>query len=114
MKGVAKAYLVESKWREERYIAPLEEYMKNGHFSSTYPMLITNSYVGMGDVASKEAFDWISNDPKMLVACTTICRVMDDIVTHQVCVYIYVCLCVCIWVYLPMFSRIRIETLKVN
>ncbi|GLU23522.1 hypothetical protein SLE2022_395200 [Rubroshorea leprosula] len=83
MKGVAKAYLVESKWREEGYIAPLEEYMKNGHFSSTYPMLITNSYVGMGNVASKEAFDWISNDPKMLVACTTICRVMDDIVTHQ-------------------------------
>ncbi|GLT69694.1 hypothetical protein SLA2020_418250 [Shorea laevis] len=37
----------------------------------------------MGEVASKEAFDWISNDPKMVKACAIICRLMDDIVSHE-------------------------------
>ncbi|GLT50329.1 hypothetical protein SLA2020_238210 [Shorea laevis] len=46
-------------------------------------MLITNSLVGMGEVASKEAFDWISNDPRMVKACAIICRLMDDIVSNE-------------------------------
>ncbi|GLU07984.1 hypothetical protein SLE2022_249200 [Rubroshorea leprosula] len=83
IKRVAKAYLVESKWREEGYVPLLEEYMKNALISSSYPMVATNSYVGMGNVASKEAFEWISNDPKILMASAIICRLMNDIVTCQ-------------------------------
>ncbi|GKU85980.1 hypothetical protein SLEP1_g574 [Rubroshorea leprosula] len=82
-KRVAKAYFVESKWREEGYAPSFEEYMKNAQISSGYPMLVTNSYVGMGNVASKEAFEWISNDPKMLMASAILSRLMNDIVSHQ-------------------------------
>ncbi|GLT42239.1 hypothetical protein SLA2020_162520 [Shorea laevis] len=82
-KRVAKAYFVESKWRKEGYVPSFEEYMKNAQISSGYPMLVTNSYVGMGNVASKEAFEWISNDPKMLMASAILSRLMNDIVSHQ-------------------------------
>ncbi|GLT69693.1 hypothetical protein SLA2020_418240 [Shorea laevis] len=83
MKRVMKAYFDEAKWRQEGFIPPLEEYMKTALITCAYPMLITNSFVGMGEVASKEAFDWISNDPKMVKACAIICRLMDDIVSHE-------------------------------
>ncbi|GLU07978.1 hypothetical protein SLE2022_249140 [Rubroshorea leprosula] len=82
-KRAAKAYFVESKWREEGYVPPFEEYMKNAQISSLCPTLVTNSYVGMGNVASKEAFEWISNDPKMLIASAILSRLMNDIVSHQ-------------------------------
>ncbi|GLT50322.1 hypothetical protein SLA2020_238140 [Shorea laevis] len=83
MKRVVKSYFDEAKWRQEGYIPPLEEYMQTALITCAYPMLITNSFVGMGEVASKEAFDWISNDPKMLKACAIISRLMDDIVSHE-------------------------------
>ncbi|KAJ4847830.1 hypothetical protein Tsubulata_011785 [Turnera subulata] len=34
--------------------------------------------------ASKEVFDWLATDPKTLVAAADHCRLMDDIVTHEV------------------------------
>ncbi|GKU85976.1 hypothetical protein SLEP1_g570 [Rubroshorea leprosula] len=89
-KRAAKAYFVESKWREEGYAPSFEEYMKNAQISSGYPMLVTNSYVGMGNVASKEAFEWISNDPKMLMASAILSRLMNDIVSHQSAVECYI------------------------
>ncbi|GLT97888.1 hypothetical protein SLE2022_154320 [Rubroshorea leprosula] len=84
MKKTMKAYLNEAKWRQEVYVPPIEEYMQVALISSAYPMLITNSYVAMGEVATKEAFDWISNDPKILKASTIICRLMDDISSRGV------------------------------
>ncbi|GLT48483.1 hypothetical protein SLA2020_221050 [Shorea laevis] len=83
MKRAMKSYFDEAKWRQEGCIPPLEEYMQTALISTTYPMLITNSFVGMGEVATNEAFDWISKEPKMLKACTIICRLMDDIVSHE-------------------------------
>ncbi|GLU14901.1 hypothetical protein SLE2022_314420 [Rubroshorea leprosula] len=83
MKRIVKAYLAEAKWCQESYVPLMEEYMQVALISSTYPMLITNSLVGMGEVATKEVFDWISNTPQMLKASTIIGRLTDDIVTHE-------------------------------
>ena len=47
-------------------------------------MLTITSFVAMGDIATKEAFDWVSNDPKMVRASSIVCRLMDDIVSHEV------------------------------
>ncbi|GKU94692.1 hypothetical protein SLEP1_g8145 [Rubroshorea leprosula] len=83
MKQTIKVYFREAKWREEGYVPPVEEYMQVALISCGYPMLITNSLVGMGEVATKEAFDWISNDPKMVKACSIVNRLMDDIVSRE-------------------------------
>ncbi|GLT39855.1 hypothetical protein SLA2020_140220 [Shorea laevis] len=37
----------------------------------------------MGKDTSKEVFDWLSNNPKILVAFKIIGRLRNDIVTHQ-------------------------------
>ncbi|PKI71251.1 hypothetical protein CRG98_008351 [Punica granatum] len=37
----------------------------------------------MGDVASKDAFEWLLSDPKILCGSKLVCRCMDDIVTRK-------------------------------
>ncbi|KDP39014.1 hypothetical protein JCGZ_00771 [Jatropha curcas] len=37
----------------------------------------------MGDIVTKESFDWLFSDPKILKASKIICRLMDDIVSHK-------------------------------
>ncbi|GLT55751.1 hypothetical protein SLA2020_288440 [Shorea laevis] len=83
MKRTVKAYFNEAKWRQESYVPLMDEYMQVALISSACPMVITNSFVGRGEDATKEVFDWISNNPKMLKASTIICRLTDDIVSHE-------------------------------
>nr|AIO10965.1 TPS02 [Liquidambar formosana]AMD82310.1 trans-beta-guaiene synthase [Liquidambar formosana] len=83
MKNLVQVYFVEAKWFNEGYIPPMEEYMPVALLSCGYPMLITASFVGMGEVVTKEAFDWVFNNPKIVKASSIINRLMDDIVSHQ-------------------------------
>ncbi|KAL6314157.1 hypothetical protein AAG906_011899 [Vitis piasezkii] len=83
MKRQIHSYFVEAKWLNQEYTPTLDEYMSNGLESSGYPMLITTSFVGMGDIATKEAFDWVFSYPKMVRASSIIGRLMDDIVSHE-------------------------------
>ena len=43
------------------------------------------SFLGMGDIITKEAFDWIFNNPKIIAASSVIGRLMDDMKSHKVC-----------------------------
>lgn len=47
-------------------------------------MLSVTSFVLMGTVATREAFDWMSKDPLIVKASSVICRLSDDIVGHEV------------------------------
>ena len=38
----------------------------------------------MGDAVTKETFDWIFNEPKIVRASAIVCRLMDDMVSHKV------------------------------
>ncbi|KAG6634389.1 hypothetical protein CIPAW_12G115200 [Carya illinoinensis] len=51
--------------------------------SFSYSTLATTSFVGMGNIANREVFEWISNGPKIVTASAIICRLMDDIVSHK-------------------------------
>ncbi|XP_031284201.1 alpha-copaene synthase-like [Pistacia vera] len=83
MKTLVQAYFVEAKWCNEGYIPTVEEYLKVSLVTTTYKMLATTSFLGMGQIADKKAFDWLANDPKIITASTIICRLMDDIVSHK-------------------------------
>ncbi|KAJ4718963.1 Terpene synthase [Melia azedarach] len=74
---------VEAKWFNESYVPTIEEYMEVALISVCYLMLATISFVGMGDIATKESFEWISSNPKIVRASSVICRLMDDIVSHK-------------------------------
>ncbi|KAK9041756.1 hypothetical protein V6N11_016846 [Hibiscus sabdariffa] len=83
MKRQSQVYCVEAKWFHENYIPTMEEYMSIASMSSAYPNLTIASLVGMEDNITKDTFIWAFNVPKMLKASSTICRLMDDVVTHK-------------------------------
>uniref|UniRef100_A0A1W7HBX5 Terpene synthase n=1 Tax=Scoparia dulcis TaxID=107240 RepID=A0A1W7HBX5_SCODU len=84
IKEVARAYFDEAKWREENYTPTMEEYMSVATRSSGYVSLIVISFLGIdGNIANREAFDWVLSEPDMVKATTIICRLIDDMVGHQ-------------------------------
>ncbi|KAM7473339.1 hypothetical protein LguiB_020582 [Lonicera macranthoides] len=83
MKELAKAYFEEAKWYNEGYVPTVEEYMKIALVSISYKMLAITSFVGMGKSVTKQAFDWVSNNPLIVKASSVIARLMDDMAGHQ-------------------------------
>ncbi|XP_010545915.1 PREDICTED: alpha-humulene/(-)-(E)-beta-caryophyllene synthase-like [Tarenaya hassleriana] len=79
----AKGYHKEAKWLREDYVATFKEYKENGIFLCAYYAAITSSFVGTGDVAKLDAFEWLSSYPKVFVASLIISRFMDDISTYE-------------------------------
>ncbi|KAK9151967.1 hypothetical protein Syun_010276 [Stephania yunnanensis] len=82
MKEVVRAYFVEAKWCNEGYVPKMEEYMRLALVTSAYYMLTATSFVGMGKIVSKEAFDWVNNS-KLVKASCIIGRIMDDLVSRE-------------------------------
>ncbi|XP_048141823.1 (-)-germacrene D synthase-like isoform X2 [Rhodamnia argentea] len=84
MKKQARGYFHEAKWFHTRYTPTLEEYMPLALLTSGYEVLSITALVGMGDVVTRDAFEWLLGDRKILKASQIICRLMDDIASHQV------------------------------
>ncbi|XLU62421.1 hypothetical protein S245_021630, partial [Arachis hypogaea] len=78
-----QGYLVEAKWCDEKYVPTYEEYKINGIATSTCPLQMT-ILIGLGEFATKDMFDWILNNPKVMKAVSLIARLMDDLGTHKV------------------------------
>ncbi|PHT55771.1 hypothetical protein CQW23_04257 [Capsicum baccatum] len=83
MKKLLRAYFQEAKWYHGKNIPTVEQYVKNGAPSSTYHLIATTSWLGMVEVATKDAFDWIATEPLILVASDIIARLLNDLVTHE-------------------------------
>ncbi|KAL5802601.1 hypothetical protein ACOSQ4_030906 [Xanthoceras sorbifolium] len=83
MKDVVRHYLLESKWYDQRYVPTMEEYMGVALVTSCYTMVPATSFLGMGDIVTKEAFEWVLSKPKMTKGASVVCRLMDDIVSHK-------------------------------
>ncbi|KAG6637489.1 hypothetical protein CIPAW_11G181600 [Carya illinoinensis] len=61
----------------------MDEYMPLALVTSAYAMLVTTSLVGMGELVTKDSFEWLFSDPKIVVASAVVCRLMDDVVSHK-------------------------------
>ncbi|KAK9133649.1 hypothetical protein Scep_013177 [Stephania cephalantha] len=83
MKDLVRAYLVEAKWYSEGQMPRLDEYISNGLVSSAYYSLIIASLVGMGNIISKEGFEWVMDVPKPLRSSSLIARLFNDVTSHQ-------------------------------
>ena len=64
-------------------IPSIEEYMDVALVSIGYIALATTSLVGMGDIVTNEAFDWLTSNPKIMSSSSLIARLMDDIKSHK-------------------------------
>ncbi|CAI0378694.1 unnamed protein product [Linum tenue] len=83
VKHIVRAFIKEARWYNAGYAATMEENLPNGYTSIGYPLAIIVIYCGRGEVASEEVFEWLFSQQKILVAGSTIARLMDDIVSHQ-------------------------------
>ncbi|KAK7312909.1 hypothetical protein VNO77_37150 [Canavalia gladiata] len=82
-KKVVHAYMTEAKWLNNNYIPTTEEYMRTSTISCCYSLLITTSYIGMGNTITEDIFKWVTNEPKIVKAASVLCRLMDDIVSNE-------------------------------
>ncbi|XP_062023570.1 (-)-alpha-pinene synthase-like isoform X2 [Rosa rugosa] len=83
MKDQARSYFNEAQWLHEGRTPSMEEYMSVATVSISYTFLTTISLLGMGDIVTKDAFEWLLNDPKIVRASNVIFRLMDDIVSTK-------------------------------
>lgn len=84
MKEQVQSYFEEAKWFHESYVPTVEEYMQLALVTCGFCYLTTVSFLGLGNIATKEAFEWASKYPKMVRGASVICRLMDDIAGHKV------------------------------
>ncbi|KAG8370746.1 hypothetical protein BUALT_Bualt13G0015600 [Buddleja alternifolia] len=83
IKYLCRAYYAETKWKQEEYKPTTEEYLRLANKTCGYTTLVIISFLGMGDIPTKEAFDWVLTQPAPIIAASTICRLKDDIVGHE-------------------------------
>ncbi|GAB4846239.1 hypothetical protein Ancab_025238 [Ancistrocladus abbreviatus] len=83
MKALCRAYLIEARWRDKKYVPTFDEYMSNAIISFGYILGTVVSYLGMGEIATKEAFEWASQNPKVVNASGIIGRLLDDMGSHN-------------------------------
>lgn len=89
MKEAVQAYFDEASWFYDEYTPTLEDYMSIADVSCAYPFIIKTSFLGVGEIATKEVFDWAFDKPKIIKATSAIGRIMNDIVSHKVGSYIF-------------------------
>ncbi|KAK2975025.1 hypothetical protein RJ640_015237 [Escallonia rubra] len=83
MKDLVRAYNMEAKWFIAGYLPRFDEYMGIASVTSTCFLLTTTCFLGMAEVATKEAFDWLRTTPRSLMACVAIYRLVDDVATYE-------------------------------
>ncbi|KAL0550274.1 hypothetical protein IC582_014780 [Cucumis melo] len=83
LKSLCKAYFMEAKWFNEGYIPTVEEYMKVARISASYNVFASISFLTLGNVASKEFYEWAQTDPILLKAAGVIGRLLNDMVSHK-------------------------------
>ncbi|KAL2327935.1 hypothetical protein Fmac_021362 [Flemingia macrophylla] len=83
VKRLVQAYIIEARWFHYKHTPTLEEYMQVATMSCGYTMLTMVSFLGMEDT-TEEILMWTASNPKIIVAASILCRLMDDIVGSEV------------------------------
>ncbi|XP_058220638.1 (-)-germacrene D synthase-like [Rhododendron vialii] len=83
LKELVGAYLLEAKWYHEGYVPSMDEHMALALLSAGHKAISTLSLIGMGELATTEAFDWMSSFPLIVHASSVVSRLMDDVAGHK-------------------------------
>ncbi|XP_031282246.1 (E)-beta-farnesene synthase-like isoform X2 [Pistacia vera] len=80
MQRIVQGYFAEARWLNEGYIpTTFEEYISLAAETSAVELMTSVAFFGMDDIATKEDFDWISTNPKIINTTRLIGRLMNDI-----------------------------------
>ncbi|KAL5975597.1 hypothetical protein ACLOJK_019922 [Asimina triloba] len=83
LKLMCKCYVVEQRWFDRGYVPPLDEYLRTSLRSSGHLSLTVSSFGGMGEIATKESFEWAMQFPKVVRASCVAGRLLDDIQSRE-------------------------------
>ncbi|CAI0422890.1 unnamed protein product, partial [Linum tenue] len=84
LKRMCRSYFVEARWRTEGYVPTVEEYKTDGYITGSSLSVPTSALLGMGaEIATREAFEWLTNEPMVVRALGAITRLQNDIVSHE-------------------------------
>ncbi|KAL8512340.1 hypothetical protein ACS0TY_018716 [Phlomoides rotata] len=83
IKMVVRYYFDEIKWRGKKKMPTMEEYMEFAKRSTVYLPLMIVTFMGMGDIVTKQVLDWVLSEPPIVTANLIICRLTADIVGHE-------------------------------
>lgn len=91
MLHVVKSYHAEVIWRDEHYVpAGVEEHLQLSLDSIMGLQTQVLTFVSLGDVTTRETIDAaFSTSTKIVKAITTMARIMNDIMSHEVHIYMY-------------------------
>ncbi|GAB4849337.1 hypothetical protein Ancab_040169 [Ancistrocladus abbreviatus] len=81
MKVIIRAYFQDAKWRLAKYNPTYEECLANAIKSIAYMLASTFCFIFLGEIATVEVFEWTSQFPKALEACSGITRLLNDMST---------------------------------
>ncbi|XP_038903296.1 alpha-farnesene synthase-like [Benincasa hispida] len=82
-KELGRVFLVEANWCKEGYTPTVEEYLDIALISFGHKLLMVTALLGMGDLGTQQAVQWVTSMPNILKASTVICRFMNDMVSHK-------------------------------
>ncbi|KAJ8636402.1 hypothetical protein MRB53_010669 [Persea americana] len=82
-KALVQGYFKEAVWLNSGYVPTLGEYLKVSLVTAGYIYMSAASFVGMGEEATKEAFDWLKTRPKFMMDSSLIARLSDDIRSNE-------------------------------
>ncbi|XP_021754772.1 (-)-germacrene D synthase-like [Chenopodium quinoa] len=78
-----QAYLIEAMWRHQNVVPTLDEYMENAIGSAGYLYVIVAAFLGMGEIANKDAFEWIDQPTKAQKGSCILARLLNDIASYE-------------------------------
>ncbi|KAI3819785.1 hypothetical protein L1987_13637 [Smallanthus sonchifolius] len=78
MKELTRNYLIEMTWANEGYVPTPEEHISVSLISGGLGLVITSSFVGMGDMVTDESFKWSLTFPPFVKASCVIGRLLND------------------------------------
>lgn len=82
---MSRVYLQEARWRHNKYTPTYDEYMTKAailSFGNNWALSIC--FVGMGEIASEEAFHWLRRNPLVAEGGGKQGRLLNDMVSRKV------------------------------
>ncbi|KAG2577014.1 hypothetical protein PVAP13_6NG075100 [Panicum virgatum] len=84
IKILVRGYSQEIQWRDEHYVPEtINEHLKISGVTIGAFQLVCSSFVGMGDIITKEVLDWLLAFPELLNCFPTFARLSNDIASTE-------------------------------
>ncbi|XP_023633210.1 alpha-barbatene synthase isoform X2 [Capsella rubella] len=83
-KILARKNLELVKWARGGHVTSFDEYVESGAAEVGSYVAIACSFMGIGEIGRKEAFEWLISRPKLIQTVGAMARLMDDIADFEI------------------------------